>query len=268
MNFNKVIFIIILLISTGLCKANPTVAMADSAYNSGDYGKAIALYQAVAEDNGVSYSLYYNLGNAYYQAGDLGMAMLSYQRAKKLNPSNKEINSNLNYLKEKIEDANRAEQRGKRLKVTEDDQTFFQGIHTSVAVNTSSDLWAGWAAAFFLIFAGCVALYLFTRSVLVRKFGFFGGMFFLGLSMIFIVFAYMGAQAKEMNDYGIITSYKVVLQTEPNTRKTEVGEILTRGTKIRIISEETDANGDVTWYKVRLNSDYIGWIPAEDLAVI
>lgn len=247
-----------------------TVSEADSAYLAGNYLEAIDIYNQVAQEYGVNASLLFNLGNAYMQQDDYGNAMLCYQKAKKLDPSNKRINNNLTYLSGKVEDANKAEQKGKRKKVTEDMPNFFQSIHTSVAENTSSNTWAGWAAATFLLFSGCVCLYLFNSNVLMRKTGFFGGFILLGISIICLVCAYSGAAASENHDYGIILSFKTPLMTEPtiSADKEKNEGVLTRGTKIRIIAEETDAEGNVTWYKVRLNSDYIGWVEARDLAII
>lgn len=248
----------------------PSVSVADSAYNAGNYPEAIEIYNDVAKEYGVSAPLLFNLGNAYLNQDDYGNAMLCYQKAKKLDPSNKLINSNLTYLAGKVEDANKAEQKGKRKKVTEDTPNFFQNIHTSVAENTSSNTWAGWAAACFLLFSGCVCLYLFNSNVLMRKTGFFGGFIFLGISMICLVCAYSSAAVIENHDYGVILTYKTTLLTEPNNNPgNENNEgILTRGTKVRIISEEIDAEGNVNWYKVRLNSDYIGWISAKEIAII
>ena len=249
--------------------ANPSVSVADSSYNAGEYGRAAEIYNEVAQEYGVSAALLFNLGNAYLQDGDYGNAMLCYQKAKKLDPSNKKINSNLKYLTGKIEDANKAEQKGKRKKVTEDTPNFFQGIHKSVAQDTSSNTWAGWAAATFLLFAGCVALYLFNSNVFMRKIGFFGGIILLGVSMICLVCGYMGAAEAENHEYGVVMTFKAQLQTEPNkSQKNNSEGILTRGTKIRVISEETDAEGNVTWYKVRLNSDYIGWLEAKEVEII
>lgn len=247
-----------------------SIAEADSAYHAGNYKQAIEIYEVMAADYGVSAPLLFNLGNAFLQDGDYGNAMLCYQRAKKIDPSNKRINNNIAYLSGKIEDANKAEQKGKRKKVSEDTPNFFQSIHSSVARDTSTNLWAGWAAASFLLFAGCVCLYLFNSNVLMRKTGFFGGIILLGISMVCLVCAYMGAAETENRDYGVVVAFKAELQTEPNTNSTAQGNegVLTRGTKIRIISEETDADGTVNWYKVRLNSDYIGWLPAQDVAVI
>lgn len=268
--YKKLSAFILINALTGVCFASPTVGEADSAYYSGNYLKAIEIYQEIEEQEGSSAALLYNLGNAYLQQDDYGNAMVCYQRAKKLDPSNRKINTNLAYLSGKVEDANKAQQKGARKKVTEDTPNFFQNIHSSVAENTSSNTWAGWAAAFFLIFAGAVCLYLFTSNVLLRKTGFFGGIIFLGISMICLVCAYMGAATSDNRDYGVIVAYKTALLTEPaqgdETTKNE--GILTRGTKIRIIAEETDADGFVNWYKVRLNSDYIGWVKAKDITII
>ena len=250
--------------------ANPSVSEADSAYLAGDYLKAIEIYNQVAEEYGVSAALLFNLGNAYLQQDDYGNAMLCYQKAKKLDPSNKRINSNLTYLSGKVEDANKAEQKGKRKKVVEDTPNFFQSIHSSIAENTSSNTWAGWAAATFLLFSGCVCLYLFNSNVLMRKTGFFGGFILLGISIICLVCAYSGAAAAENHEYGVILAFKTPLMTEPanSTDKDKNEGVLTRGTKVRIIAQETDAEGNVSWYKIRLNSDYIGWVEAREVEVI
>lgn len=268
--FNRIIISAFTIIFNCICVfAVESVSMADSAYNEGNYQKAIEIYSDIATNQGVSAPLLFNLGNAYYNSGDLGNAMLCYQRAKKLDPANKMINSNLKFLAEKISDANKAEQHGKRRKVTEDEPNFFQNIHKKISEDTSSNVWSGWAAAFFIIFAGAVALYLYSSNVLLKKSGFFGGMICLGLSMVFLVTAYIGASAYDSHEYGVVIAYKVNLLTEPDKPIADDQEdVLTRGTKLRIIAQETDANGEVTWYKVRLNSDYIGWVPATEIAVI
>ena len=69
--------------------ALPNISEADSAYNEGNYLRAIELYREVTEEYGVSAPLLFNLGNAYLQQDDYGNAMLCYQKAKKLDPSNK-----------------------------------------------------------------------------------------------------------------------------------------------------------------------------------
>ncbi|MBT3225901.1 MAG: hypothetical protein HOK67_01175 [Deltaproteobacteria bacterium] len=50
-------------------------------------------------DNG---SLYYNMGNAYYEAGETGKAILSYRRAKRLLPGFSDLQYNLNQARSRL----------------------------------------------------------------------------------------------------------------------------------------------------------------------
>lgn len=264
----KIFFLlaILSLFSVVTASADNVISEADSAYNAKEYSKAIQLYKALEEEHGTSVSLLYNLGNAYYQEGDYGNAMICYKRAHRLDPSNKEVNANLNYLSGRVEDANKAEQKGKRFKTGQDELSFFQSIHKSVAEDTSSNVWAVWAAAAFVLFVVCVAIYIFTRIVLLRKIGFFGGMILFAVSMLFLIFSFMGSRVFHSENEGVLMAFKTILLTEPGKdADLEKGQVLTRGTVVQILSEEVDAEGNVTWYKIRLNSDYIGWVSASDL---
>lgn len=249
--------------------AESPMAAADSAYAAKDYARAVMEYQALEETEGTSVALLYNLGNAYFQEGDFGHAMLCWQRARRLDPSNSEVNANIRYLTGRVEDSNKAELKGRRMKVTPDEKSFFGNIHASVAENVSSDTWAVWGAVFFILFIGGTALYIFSRSVAARKTGFFGGIVSLLLAVVFVAFAAMGARVMNAHDTGVVTGFKVMLRTEPgDAGNPEKAGILTKGTVVQILSEEVDAEGNVTWYKVRLNSDYIGWIPVSDMEIV
>lgn len=248
---------------------NSITAAADSAYMAKDYDKAISLYRGVMDEQGYSAASLFNLGNAYYQMSDYGRAMVCYLHARRLDPDNSEINANIRYLRSRVEDANKAEQKGKRLRVTVDDPSFFQSVHTAVAKDVSSNVWAVWGAVCFILFVGCAALYIFTRGVLLRKVGFFGGIILLLLSIMFEMFAFMGARAFNSRGDGVVTAFKTTLLTEPGKDlENEKGGVLTKGTEVKIVSEETDAEGNVTWYKVRLNSDYIGWVKADQIEIV
>lgn len=249
-------------------KAFGGVLEADSAYNAGDYQAAINYYEQVQQEMGESAPLLYNLGNSYYMANDYAKAVLCYERAYRLDPSSKMITRNLDYLRNKVEDANRAEQKGKKVSVMEDEPTFFQNIHNAIAVEIASDRWAVWGVVAFFVFLALAGIYIFTSNVLFRKIGFFGGFIFLGLTVICIIFGFLSASAFYQRESGILTSYKTSLATEPLESTQNDGTVLTRGTKVRVISEEINAEGEVTWYKIRLNSDYIGWVKAEDLEII
>lgn len=265
----RILLFLMLWLSLESSAASGLIAEADSAYKGKDYFKAIELYQRVASEDGVSAALLYDMGNAYYQTNDYGNAMLCWLRARRLDPRMEELNANIRYLQSRVEDANKAEQKGKRLKVTPDEPGFFQSIRSSVGEDVPSDRWAVWGAVLFILFVGGAAVYMFTRNVALRKAGFFGGIVCFAVSVIFVSFAFMGARAASTRDKGVVTAYKVTLQTEAGkTAESAKNGILTKGTVVQILSEEVDAGGEVRWYKVRLNTDYIGWVAASDLEVV
>ena len=119
------------------------------------------------------------------------------------------------------------------------------------------------------LFSGmCGSLYFFACGSC-QKDRLFGGLIFLAMSFVFVMFAFMGVRAYHSSSEGVLTAFKTTLLTEPGKEAAEGKElVLTRGTQVQILSEEADAEGNVTWYKIRLNSDYIGWVAASDLEII
>lgn len=245
-----------------------TSSEAASLYEKGEYVKAADAWLAIEKRDGSSAGLMFNLANAYAQTGDYGRAMLYYSRARRLDPRNEEIANNLNYCASKVEDANRAELRGKKISVTPDHETFFQTADRVISRDVRSDTWAVWSAVCFIAFLACVAIYLFCSNVLLRKSGFFGGLAFLGLSILTIVFAFMAARSFDSHDRGVLMAYKTELLVEPSSDSKPSSSNLCQGTCFDIVAEETDVMGSATWYKVRLNSNIIGWVRASDVEII
>lgn len=263
-------FILLFMSSVG---ASAAAAQADldsaaNAYSRGEYSSAAMIYEKVAKEDGVSSHLLANMGNAYVKAGDYGRGRLCYERSLLLNPSDSEVRNNLDYIISKIEDNNKGEAHGKKVSVSPDSPSFFSSVKKAVAVDHTSDAWAIWAAVSFIIFCGCVALYLFMSDVMIRKIGFFGGIAMLAVSVITLAFSFMAASVRNNRNSGVLVGYKVTLLTEPFATAKASAAPLTRGTLLDVLDTESDADGNVEWFKVRLNSDYVGWVPAADFEVI
>jgi tetratricopeptide (TPR) repeat protein len=78
---------------------------ANSAYEAGDYPRAIELYRALVErghDNG---HLHYNLGNAYLRNGELGRAVASYRESLADLPRDQDVAANLSFARRSTKDA-------------------------------------------------------------------------------------------------------------------------------------------------------------------
>ena len=81
-------------------------AMADSAYANSDYATAIHIYEQLLATEGEAASVYYNLGNAYFKANNIARSILNYERALLLDPSNGDIEFNLELARSKAVDKN------------------------------------------------------------------------------------------------------------------------------------------------------------------
>lgn len=269
-NFEKKTYIfifigIIALIYNPLVFGND-IDEAIQAYNAKDYNKAISLFSNVAEKEGISASLYYDLANAYAKNGDNGQAMLYYLRSLRLDPSNSQAIDNVKYLESKIYDSNQNELKGKKFSFEPDDPSFFTSLRLYIARDHLSDTWATWAVICFLIFLVCLVLYIFTKNVLARKIGFFGSFISLGITAICIVFSFMAASY--VSDEGVIITSKVKLKKEASDTSEEGQINLTKGTRMVILDQNQNEEKKQNWYKVRLNSDFIGWIQDTDFVPV
>lgn len=243
-----------------------SVAEADSAYARGEYAAAVEAYAEIARSQGVSSGLLYNMGNAYAKGGDSGHALICYVRALRLDPANAGAKSNIEYIESKVVEANKAEVKNRKVSVEPDSPSFFSAIRKFISRDHLSDTWAAWGVASFLLFVGCVALYIFTRNVLARKIGFFGGFIFFGISAISVAFAFMAASYK--TNEGVIVTNKVKLHTDSSPSSKENPTALTRGTRMEVLDSVPVGKPNPQWYKVRLNSDFIGWITASDFETV
>ncbi len=85
---------------------------ANSAYDSGDYDRAIKSYLSLVERGVVSGELFYNLGNAYYKAGKIGAAIGYYRKALIVKPSLKVCEENLRLVRNQVVDKVELQPRG------------------------------------------------------------------------------------------------------------------------------------------------------------
>ena len=268
-NFIKTTYLLVIFAIVTLCN---NIAFANdiddalSAYKSGDYNRAITLLDSVSKKDGVSSALYYDLGNAYLKIGDNGNAMLCYLRSIRLDPSNSQAKENIKYLDNKVYESNKNELKGKKYSFDKDSPSVFSTIRLYIVRDHLSNTWATWAVVSFLIFLVCLALYIYTKNVLARKIGFFGSFISLGVTAFFVAFSFMAASY--VSDEGVIISSKVKLKKEASATADE-GEInLTKGTRMTILNQEPVDSKGPKWYKVRLNSDFIGWIQDSDFVPV
>lgn len=272
-NLGIIIAVLTVMLSSGLTAvaevpADMMLAKADSAYSAGEYSEAVRIYGDIAAKHGTSAALLVNLGNAYVKAGDLGRGRLAYERALLEDPSEKEARNNIAYIETRVSDNNHAEAKGSKVSVSPDTASFFSAVKTYITRRISSDTWAWWGASLFILAIACLSLYTFSSEVVLRKIGFFGGIGAGALCVLTMIFAFSAASALENNDEGVVTAYKVNLLDSPDENGKKSKYPLTRGTLMKVLDVEIDEDGKVLWYKVRLNSDFVGWIRPTDFETV
>ncbi len=246
--------------------ASSPISDAAKAYTDGDFAKAITIYKDIEKESGTSASLLCNLGNAYFKVGDYGNAMLCYRRALQLDPGNSVAKNNADYLSNKVADINKGNLGSKNLSVSPDEPSFFAKLSQSLVYSVSSNTWGVWGCILFILLLASVAVYLFCGNVLLKKIGFFGGLVMIPLIVMCICFSMMVANNNDLHRSGVITAFSATLKGEPSSLAGGSTTALSKGTQLEIL--ETEQESGHTWYKVRLNSDFVGWISQADFTVI
>lgn len=252
-------FFITLIAAMTFFSAGATVAEADSAYMNDDFLNAAALYQSAIDSLGPSADRYYNLGNAYYRAGLTGMAIVSYERAHRLDPSNKDIIDNLEFVNAQTKD------------LISPSESLFGGAADRLAGRMHPNTWAWIGIVTFVLALGGVLLYFFADSVSLRKTGFFGCGVLLVVCVIANILSWRATRKSTSTTQAIVVSPSVILSTTPRQPKdrSEEALLLHEGAKVTILdSIASGTDKKEMWYDVKIDDSQRAWIQSEAIEII
>lgn len=255
----RYILILVALIAGMVAHAEDLQKKALADYDNKNYPAAIADYQQLAKQNGVSAEFYFNLGNVYYRSGKKGKAILSYERALRLNPRYEKAQANLDFVNTKIVDRPEPEE-----------NILAVGLE-NVQRWLSATSWSVVAMVAFLLFLAGMAAYAFSSVITLRKVGFFGGLALLAVCVLANVFAVGADNAATSRCYAIVMCDSTQLSTVSRAplNKDEVAFMLHEGTKLKKTdSIRVDGNARNVWYKVRTADNREAWAKAADVEEI
>lgn len=220
---------------------------ANEAYSMGNYDSAKIIYEKILATDLESVPLYYNLGNTYYKMREYPMAIYYYEKALKLDPSNEEVQTNLAIANRAIVD-----------KIEPVPQSFIvKGWH-NLRASLSGDQWAWCSVVFFALLLVALFLFLRSRSVGLRKLGFFTGMvFFLAFGLSVVIAAQL-RQASAVQDQAIMMAPTAMVKSSPSEASVDLF-VLHEGTKVSILDT---ANG---WSKIKIANGSVGWIETDKM---
>ena len=219
-----------------------TFENANSAYNAGQFEKAVMLYREILESGLHSAELYFNLANSYYRLNQVGESIFYFEKAKQLQPMDEDININSAFAQNMAIDA---------VEVLPKSQ--FTLLEEKTIELFSQEGWAymivfmAWLLVFFW------GLYLWNKAPVIKR-TFFASTLVLGLLLIGSLFiAVVKSSITAETTYGILFDEKIEVWAEPNSRA-EVLFLLHEGTKVQMFDQLQE------WQKIRIANGSEGWI--------
>ena len=216
---------------------------ANAYFTTEEYEQAVSAYESIVASGEESPKLYFNLGNAYYKTGDINNAILNYERAKLLAPQDEDIEFNLRIANQYVV-----------TKIEALPQPFFLRWRTSVVNKYPTDNWAYFSIGSFILFLMLLGLFLFSRSVSLKRMAFWIGIF----AVVFSGFTFsLAAQQKgKINNrkHAIVFCPRVTVKSSPSQTGTDLF-LMYEGLKIEV----TDSLD--TWKEIKLADGNKGWCP-------
>lgn len=257
----RLIYALVLsVLGTIAINAQDLIKSANAAYEKDEFERAIELYSKAAQEQGTSSELYYNIGNAHYRLGNMGEAILYYERALKLDPSNGDARTNLEFVKEKINVD------------TASSDSYFSSKLMRMITGQSSNTWAVMSVVLFLAFVAALLIYIFMDNIMLRKIGFFGGGIVLVMMIVTLSFSFVCRNQARNTSYAIVTVPSSTLSTSPRIPKdkTEEAFLLNEGYKVQIVDSVKTGEGEnaMSWYDVTTSDGHRAWIKGSDIVII
>ncbi|MFK7925353.1 MAG: tetratricopeptide repeat protein [Bacteroidia bacterium] len=258
MNRLNIIFSICLLMLAGTtlrAQAPPAdrFAAANAAYNNDRYDQAAEKYLSLIKDGFSSASLHYNLANAQYKLKRIGSAVLHYEKAQRLDPSNAEIEHNLNLVRASITDNPDAVT---DLAILEQGKRFYRVKSASFwAISSLIVIWIAFFAAIG---------FLRSRRGSQRRIAFFGGISLGIISMVLLSLSLQKRAVEKDSEQAVVMLSTVSLRDAPNGAQEVM--ILREGFKVSILDQLQE------WQQIEITntdgSENVGWVKESSLEKI
>ena len=249
----RYIFVLSLALVSLLAHAADLAEMkiqADSAYARADYETAVKLYGTLAKQKATS-DVCYNLGCAYYRLDDMAHSVLWFERALKLDPSDKDILTNLEMARTKTID-----------KIIPQHEfilfTYFRAMTNWFSLRT----WTIIALLSFVLVLVLLLLFWASDSLFARKCAFSSAVLLLLVCILSNVCAVQQRNFKQTHTSGIIISPAVTVKSTPADNGNDLF-VLHEGSKVEILDSSLKE-----WCEVSIADGKVGWIPKKSFDLI
>ena len=224
--------------------------IANDSYSNGKYEDAIEVYEAIIDNDNFSTDIYFNLGNCYYKIDNIPEAILNYEKALKLKPDNEDALFNLSMANKLTID-----------KIDHLPELFIESTWRNLITSRTVQNWAYYTIGIIFLSLLFFISYLLMEQIMIKKIGFYAGLFFLSLSMLTFLMASQHNSIINQSTEAIIFSPTITIYSEPNENAEQLFT-LHEGTKVTLIEKNNN------WSKIKLPNGNIGWITSIDIKTI
>jgi len=248
----KKLSIFISLFTVLLCSAQNTTLFdqATTAYNAGEYEKAIGLYTDILNNGEHSTAVYYNLGNSYYKLNEIAESIYFYEKALLLSPDDEETKTNLSYAQNMTLDA-----------IDTLPKTGISKLYKNVTGKLTFDQWGYLAIGAMFVFIILYITFYYSNSSFRKRWTFIGSLIALLICVIAIIFGYIQRRDFDAMQPAIIFAEESSIKSEPNESSQQVF-VLHAGTKVNVLDHLDD------WNKIELTDGKTGWIHKNELKLL
>jgi tetratricopeptide (TPR) repeat protein len=228
MNSKKISILILLIFSIFAETAFSQASNKDKFYQgvtyftAGTYKEALQVWTDIYNTGYRSANLDYNIGNAYFKLNNIPSAILFYERAYLLNPTDENINYNLQIARTLIVD-----------RFQEIPEIFFVKWYNIVSLIMSTNSWAKISITAFILFLLSLSLYIYSSRYRYKVIGFWLGISFFVISLFTLAFAIRNKSLVYASHKAIISSQMVSGKSSPDKSGNDLF-ILHEGTKVTI----------------------------------
>jgi tetratricopeptide (TPR) repeat protein len=211
-------------------------------YRAGKFAEAAMEYQTILNQGQVSAELYFNLGNCYYRQGKIAQAILAFERARRLQPTDADIQHNLRLANFRSVD-----------RIEPVPELFLiQWLRTAAAAISSQASFDALLAAWVVLFLSLAGVYVLRHVETIRILRW--AILAAGIVLI-LAGAMLGIHAglSKGNDQAIVTASVVTAKSSPDEQSVDAF-VVHEGLKVNM----SDALGD--WVKITLADGKVGWV--------
>lgn len=247
-----IVFIFALLIATqAFSQSNKDkFSQGVTQYTAGNYQEALESWMNIYNTGFRSADLNYNIGNAYFKLNNIPAAILFYERAYLLDPSDENINYNLEIARSMTVDRFQAIP-----------ELFFVRWYDFISLFLHANTWAVISLISFVLCLVFISLYIYTSRYNHKVTGFWLAVVLVIISVGSIMFSLHNKSLVYDSQKAIISIPQVSGKSSPDNSGTDLF-VLHEGTKVSLEDEVGE------WYEIRLSDGNKGWIPVNSLIVI